>query len=260
MIDIHHHCLPGIDDGPRDWDSAVRQVRLAAEEGIETIVATPHVLRGPWQNDSPRELQKLVLELNHRIDGKPRVLLGSEFFFSHDVLELLDRGEPVIPLAGSRFILLEFASMSVPPRIETILHEMKLRDWIPVIAHPERNLVLQTKLDLLSGLVRYGVRIQLTASSLEGAFGPAARRSAFEMLDREMVHFIATDAHSIDRRPPVVAAARRIVESRWGPERAVALFDSNPRAVVDQTPLPYDPEPHEASANLWSRIVERFLR
>jgi len=260
VIDIHHHCLPGIDDGPADWDAAVEQLRIATDEGIDTVIATPHVLRGPWQNDSPRELQKLVMELNRRVGGSPKVLLGSEYYFSHDVLEMLEG--PIVPLAGSRYVLLEFASMSIPPRTENVLWEMALREWTPIIAHPERNLVFQQKLGLLETLIRHGARVQLTASSLEGAFGASAKKAAFAMLDREMVHFIATDAHSTSRRPPTIRTVRTFVETRWGADRNRLLFEDNPRAVVEQMPLPYAPEPRTFAqpTGLWGRLAARLMR
>ena len=78
MIDIHHHCLPGVDDGPRDWDEAVALCQMAAADGITTIVATPHVLRGRWQNTSPAVLEQLAADLRERINNSPRIILGSD--------------------------------------------------------------------------------------------------------------------------------------------------------------------------------------
>src|SRR6266851_9284435 len=118
MIDIHHHCLPGIDDGPREWDEAVELCGIAAEEGIETIIATPHVLRGRWQNTSRAKLDALIEGLREKTGDKPRLLLGSEYFFAHDMTEVLSTGTGIVPLAGSRYVLVEFASHAVPPLIE----------------------------------------------------------------------------------------------------------------------------------------------
>src|SRR5256885_16303171 len=109
MIDIHHHCLPGVDDGPRNTAEAVDLCRMAAEEGIETIVATPHVLRGRWKNTSRAQLTSILDELRRNVGETPRIILGSEYFFAHDMDEML-RTETIIPLAGSRYILVEFSS------------------------------------------------------------------------------------------------------------------------------------------------------
>ena len=259
MIDIHHHCLPGIDDGPDDWDEAIEQCRMAESEGIDTIIATPHVRRGPWLNEDRRVLQKLTLDLNQQLGGTPKVILGCEYFFSHDILEVLDQDGGIVPLAGSRCILIEFPSMSVPPRIGQILYEVILRGWSPVIAHPERNFVFQEKLKLLRELVEQGVRLQVTTGSLEGAFGARARKSATDLMNAELVHFLATDAHNTTRRPPRVREASGIVEKRWGKERARFLFEDNPRALLEQRPLPYDPDQHRTHRSAFSSIFGRVL-
>ncbi|HEX8155553.1 MAG TPA: CpsB/CapC family capsule biosynthesis tyrosine phosphatase, partial [Thermoanaerobaculia bacterium] len=108
MIDIHHHCLPGVDDGPRDWSEAVDLCAMAAAEGIETIVATPHVLRGRWRNTSRATLAGLVDTLREKTGDTPHVVLGSEYFFAHDIADVVAAGDQVIPLAGSRYVLVEF--------------------------------------------------------------------------------------------------------------------------------------------------------
>src|SRR5439155_20947075 len=90
LIDLNLHCLPGIDDGPADWDSAVALCREAAREGVTTIVATPHVLRGPWRNDSPPARRRLTDELNRRLGGSPAVLPGCEYYFCEEVLALVE--------------------------------------------------------------------------------------------------------------------------------------------------------------------------
>src|SRR5512142_1490099 len=115
MIDIHHHCLPAVDDGPRDWPEAVEMCAASAEEGIETIVVTPHVLRGRWRPVSHADLNAKIEELRVRTNDTPHLLLGSEYFFAHDMPEVLRGGTSVIPLAASRAVLVEFASNAVPP-------------------------------------------------------------------------------------------------------------------------------------------------
>src|SRR3954453_9174529 len=99
MIDLHHHCLPGVDDGPRTAEEAVDLCRMSADEGIETIVATPHVLRGRWKNTSRPQLETTLADLRARIGDTPRLLLGSEYFFAHDVAEVMRAGNAIIPLA-----------------------------------------------------------------------------------------------------------------------------------------------------------------
>jgi protein-tyrosine phosphatase len=242
MIDIHHHCLPGIDDGPREWDEAVELCRIAAEEGIETIVATPHVLRGRWQNTSRAKLDALIDGLREKTGDRPHLLLGSEYFFAHDMTEVLSTGSGIVPLAGSRYVLVEFASHSVPPLIEQAFYRVQLEGWTPIIAHPERNAVFQTKRDLLPSLVRLGARTQVTLGSLTGNFGREAVRTATDWLGNGLVHFLATDAHNCQSRPPRVREALGIARQIAGDSVVDALIRGNPSAVIQGNPLVYEPD------------------
>lgn len=261
MIDIHHHCLPDVDDGPREWDEAVAMCRAAAEEGIETIVATPHVLRGRWKAFSIPELEWRITELRKRVGETPRLILGSEYFFAHDVVEVLSARNAIVPLAGSRYVLVELAANSVPPLIEQPLYRMQLEGWVPVLAHPERNLVFQAKPDALAELLDHGVKTQVTAGSLTGEFGAQARRAAETFLRRNLVHFIATDAHNMTKRPPRIREARAVLEGLVGSKVADALMVRNPRAVVENRPLDYDPEPvAEAEGGFFTRLRSFFGR
>lgn len=260
MIDLHHHCLPGIDDGPREWDEAVAMCRMAADEGIEQIIATPHVLRGRWRTTPPDQLAARLRELQERAGKTLRLHLGSEYFFAHDMVDVLASGKSIVPLAGSRYVLIELAANSVPPLIEQPLFRAQLEGWTAILAHPERNLVLQENPELVSELVGHGVKMQVTLGSLLGEFGPAARRSAETLLDRRMVHFLATDAHNTEKRPPRVRAAADLVRERYGAGHLSFLTVENPRAVLENQPLPYDPDPEpQAEGGLLTRL-RRFLR
>ena len=261
MIDIHHHCLPAVDDGPRSIGEAVELCRMSAEEGIETIVVTPHVLRGRWKTMSPAQLEAARAELQERIGGSPRLLLGSEVFFGHDIAEVLRGGETIVPLAGSRYILVEFASHAVPPMVLQPLHAVMLEGFTPIIAHPERNIVFQSKPELMVSLLRAGVKMQVTAGSITGDFGAEARLAALKWLRAGYVHFVATDAHNGVKRPPRFRAARAAVAELYGETLAQAVFVDNPRAVIERRGLPYDPEIPEAveKTGLMTRIG-RFFR
>jgi protein-tyrosine phosphatase len=244
VIDIHHHCLPEVDDGPRQWDEAVAMCRMAADEGIETIIATPHVLRGRWRTVPRAELESRLTTLAEKTGGVPRLLLGSEYFFAHDAAEVLRAGT-VVPLAGSRYVLLELPANSVPPNLEQPFYSMQLDGWVPIIAHPERNIVFQANPEMLVSLIEHGARLQITAGSLTGEFGSGARRAAESLVKRRMVHFMATDAHNVSKRPPRVRRAIEALEELAGVEVARALTEGNPRSVTQNQALKYVPEPIE---------------
>lgn len=259
MIDLHHHCLPGIDDGPEDWDRAVELCRASFEEGVHTIVATPHVHRDPWINDDPAVLRELVDELNHRLGGAPRVVAGCEYYYSHDVLEQLGEGGSVIGLGESRYFLTEFPAALLPAGLDRSFFEVALAGRVPVIAHPERNRSVQENPDVLVPLIERGAKTQITAGSLVGRFGERAENTAFQLLDREMVHFVSTDAHSLDRRPPLAAAAREVLTDRYGEARSRQLTETNPLAVLEDRELTYDPTPLPSRpAGMWAMLKAWF--
>ncbi len=259
MIDIHHHCLPGVDDGPRELSEAVEMCAAAAEEGIEAIVATPHVLRGRWPTFSRRELESRLAELRERVGETPKLLLGSEYFFGHDMADILKAGSAVHPIAAGRYVLLELPANSVPPMFNQPLYRAQLDGWMPILAHPERNTVFQANPDLLAALIGHGLRVQITATSLTGAFGPQARNAAETFLRRRLVHLVATDAHNMEKRPPRVREALAALREIAGDAVVEALTRENPRAVIENRALPYEPEPEEMpSPGLFTRMRSFF--
>lgn len=240
MIDLHFHCLPGIDDGPADWTEAVALCRAAEAAGTTGIVATPHVFRGPWQNEDRAARNALVDELNRRLGGTPRVFPGCEVMYFEGLVEAADQGKrgPLQTLGGSRYLLVEFMPGYVPPSVEASFHELWILGMTPVIAHPERNLVLAAEPERLGALVEAGAVVQLTAGSLTGQFGPGALRAAEHFLRVGIAQLVASDAHSTDVRPPGLGKAREKV--RWLGEEAVhGIFEANPAAVLVGGDLPW---------------------
>src|SRR5436305_6225172 len=259
MIDVHHHCLPGVDDGPRTMAESIDLCRMAADEGIETIVATPHVFRGRWQNKSRAQLATILDDVRAAVGERPRIILGSEYFFGHDMDEML-RTESIVPLAGGRYVLVEFASNNVPPLVREPLYRVQLDGWMPVIAHPERNLVFQSKPEFLASLIRMGVKTQVTTGSVTGEFGPAAEAAAIDWLKRGWVHVMATDAHNVTKRPPRFRAARERVAELVGEEIAQSLFVDNPKSIVESRGLVYDPDLPESSSDESGRLFGRIRK
>ncbi len=241
MIDVHFHCLPGIDDGPGNWDEAVALCRAAAAGGIRTLVATPHVLRDGWINEDPAVRDQLILKLNTLLGGTPAILAGCEYAFSSDAVELLERGAsgPLTTVNRGRYLLLEFLPGPLPACVDPVLHELSLMEITPVIAHPERNRRFSGDPSRLEGVVARGALVQITAGSLLGDFGDGPYEACQEFFRRGLVHLVASDAHSMDRRPPRLLAAREKVRQEWGSEAEQGLFEANPRALLASEPMPW---------------------
>lgn len=204
-------------------------------------MATPHVLRDPWWNEERAARRALLDELNARLGGTPEVLPGAEVWFTAGLVELAEAGEagPLEGLAGSRYLLVEFPPGYVSPEAVPVFHELSVMGLVPVVAHPERNLVLARDRALLASLVETGAIAQVTAGSILGEFGRGARAAAEAMIAEGLAHVVASDAHDLKRRPPRMASARERVRARFGEEAEAGLFDANPAAIVEDRDLPW---------------------
>jgi protein-tyrosine phosphatase len=241
LIELHFHCLPGLDDGPLGWDEAVALCRAAASDGSTIIVATPHVLRYPWVNDDAAARDQRILKLNTLLGGQPKVLAGCEYLFSSDALELWDRGTagPLTGLNRTDYLLTEFPWGIDVQNVSRFLYEFSLPGVTLVIAHPERQRDFIRDPGALELLVKRGAIAQLTAGSFLGDFGDLPRKASFEFVERGLVHLVASDAHSLLSRPPRLAAAREFFEGRWGREVAAGIFEANPEAVLKGKPVSF---------------------
>jgi len=235
VIDIHCHILPEVDDGPKSWETAEAMCRLAAQDGIEHMVATPH------SNDRyhyDREyLSSLLQNLQQRVGEVPRLSLGCDFHLSLENMQAAQISPDRFCIAGSRYLLVEFSNFSIPLQMDEWLGQMVDRGTRPIITHPERNPILQQTGHRVLQWVKLGCTVQVTASAVTGLWGAKARDMALWFLKEKAVHFLATDAHDTTRRPPILSEARRAVAKQFGQPLADSLVDGNPRAVVSNKPL-----------------------
>ncbi|MEA2602893.1 MAG: protein-tyrosine phosphatase [Acidobacteriota bacterium] len=241
MIDLHCHILPGVDDGAQSLEEAAAMCRLAARDGCQGMVATPHQRRGEWWNADRETLAALAGELQDAVGAGFRVYLGGEVHVDSGLLgevEKLPAGGGILPLAGSRYLLIEFDSLGTPTEAIHLVHELAIAGWRPIIAHPEFIPWLSPDPELVARLVALGATTQVTAMSVTGDFGRRPQADVFALLDAGLVHFIASDSHGVRRRPPGLERARRLVAGRWGKDVAQRLVADNPGAVVADLPLP----------------------
>lgn len=212
MIDIHCHILPGIDDGPKDWDTSLEIIKLSISEGISQIIATPHWVQGTnWETDSVEIIDK-VHYLNKRLEKENidlEVFPGMEVAITDSLVDLVKVGE-VLTLAGTNCLLLEMPFRSLPLGLETIIEELLSNDIIPILAHPERNADFQNNPKSIKKFIDLGSMVQVTSTSFIGSYGKEAQRCAIEFSKLNIVDFIATDAHSPVRRPPFIKESLNI--------------------------------------------------
>jgi protein-tyrosine phosphatase len=240
MIDIHCHILAEVDDGPKSWDVSEEMCRMAAADGTEHIVATPHANRR-FHYEREYLVQSLE-QLRQRVGETPRLSLGCDFRLStenvKDAIAFPDR----YVIEGGRYLLAEPDHVEVPPQVDDRLRELLKIGITPVITHPERNTVLQRAPQRILRWVELGCVIQVTASALTGGWGETAWHTAQWLLKRNAVHVLASDAHDTTRRPPGLSLARDVVAESQGVEVARALVEDNPRAIVSGKALPYFPK------------------
>ncbi|MEM7482262.1 MAG: CpsB/CapC family capsule biosynthesis tyrosine phosphatase [Acidobacteriota bacterium] len=240
MIDIHSHVLPGVDDGAEDLREALEMCRLAAADGVEVMVTTPHQRSPHWANDDAEWLHRRRAKLQEEVGRTPRLLPGGEIRVNDELLdELADPGAvDLLPLAGSRYLLLELDRHDPRQDAEGLTHELVLEGWRPIFAHPEFIPALRDDLPLMHRLQAMGASFQITAMCLTGQVGRSARERCTRMIDQGLVQFVASDAHGIEWRPPGLSGARRAIASTWGESLARDLTEINPLAVVENRPLP----------------------
>jgi protein-tyrosine phosphatase len=241
MIDLHCHILPGVDDGARSFAEAVAMCRLAADDGCEAMVATPHQRRGEWWNADRRQLAALADQLQTQVGPGFRVLLGGEIHVDSELLDEIGKlpaGGGVLPLAGSRYLLIEFDSAGTEAEAVHLIHELTVAGWRPIVAHPEFIPWLAAGVERVARLVALGALTQVTAMSVTGDFGRRPQVDTWALLDAGLVHFLASDSHNTRRRPPGLRRAHDLIADRWGGETARRLTADNPRAVVENRPLP----------------------
>jgi len=241
MIDIHCHILPEVDDGPATWKVAQEMCRMAAADGIQHIVATPHA-NDRYHYDRPY-LVGLRDHLQGLVGPAPRLGLGCDFHMSYENLQDVMVNPARYLIEGGQYLLVELSNFSIPAQIEQSYTRLRQIGVTPIITHPERNPILQRTPQRVLQWVELGCAVQVTASAFTGRWGKAAARMAEWLLKREALHVLATDAHNASTRPPSLSAARAIVADLCGQDVARALVEDNPRAVVTGQPMPYFPEP-----------------
>jgi protein-tyrosine phosphatase len=241
VIDIHNHILPEVDDGAKTWDVAVEMCRMAAADGIQHMIATPHA-NDRYHYDRPY-LQGVLNQLQERLGGTLRLGLGCDFHLSYENLQDALIHPEKYCIEGTRYLLVELSNYSVPAQITECYSQLGDQGIVPILTHPERNPILQQNMQRVIDWVQQGCVVQVTASAITGGWGERAWNAAQWLLKRNAVHILASDAHDTKHRPPGLSAAREEVADLCGKDVAQALVDDNPRAIVEAKPLPYFPDP-----------------
>lgn len=234
MIDLHCHMLPGIDDGAPDIDVSLRMARMAVDDGIQTTACTPHIMPGIYDNRG-EDIRRAVGDLQRVLDEAGialKVVCGADAHLDSGLCEGLRSGR-VPALNDTRYFLFEPPHHVAPPRLDHAAFDLMAAGYQPVLTHPERLTWIEGHYDLMRRLMRAGVWMQITAGSLTGRFGRRPRYWAERMVDEGLIHIIATDAHDLRKRPPLLAEAREAVAERVGEAEAEHMVRTRPQGILD---------------------------
>ncbi|MEQ2525830.1 tyrosine protein phosphatase [Robertmurraya yapensis] len=239
IVDIHNHILPGLDDGPKDWGEVKLLAQQAIEAGISHVIATPHHKhqhKEHFYENSPSRIIDLVEEAN-RLFKENRMPIsvypGIEFHLHegidldiehklHDFLTLNDTG---------KYILMEPPCSYYPCYTEDVLIRLLEKGFVPILAHPERNRVLRKHPEKIYNLVQMGVLVQVTAGSITGVHGRRLKNFSMHLLDHNLVHFVASDAHHFSRRKFELMNAYEYIKAHYSDDLCMYLKRNSIKAL-----------------------------
>jgi protein-tyrosine phosphatase len=259
VIDLHSHILPGLDDGAGNLEASLSMALMAVEEGIDTIVATPHVNQA-YPVD-PDAMSAAVGALNvalARMELPLAVLPGSEIAVEM-VSGLDDIALRRLSLGGGGCLLVESPYSGSVPFLEDMLFDLQVRGFRPVLAHPERSIAFRERPERLAGLVSRGVMSCVNSGSLAGRFGTNAKRMSLQFFQDGLVHAVASDSHDDRGRPPrLLEGFQKAEEELPGIAAQAEWFTSTaPAAIVAGGRLPERPASPVPPVTGWRRFMRK---
>ena len=231
FTDIHCHIVPSIDDGAECIDTTNDMLDIAREDGIENIIATPHFIYGEINNTMQHINDSAESAIKLAADKGIQLYCGSELFICPQLCSLVDEGVAAT-LNNSRYVLVEFPMMSIPEYTKDILFSLQLQGYVPIIAHPERNRIIQDKPNILLSFVERGILTQINATSINRIYGSKVQKVAFELIGQGLAHFVASDAHTTRNRAPRLSKAYDEICKKFDQDVADNLFCYNGKAVI----------------------------
>jgi len=217
VIDFHTHILPGIDDGSKDVEMSYKMIEMLANQGVDTVIATPHFYYDKISLDRFLKYRNISLELlkkyfeEKNIEKRPEIILGAEVKFFYG-LDTFGRAEELC-IKGTRYMLIEMPFEKWDIKMYATLARLSVnREIIPVIAHIERYLGFNSFKTIMEKLVEIGALLQANTSFFTSIF---TRYKAFSLMKNGLIQFIGTDCHDIDKRKPDYDELLKLFEKKY---------------------------------------------
>lgn len=239
MVDIHCHILPGVDDGAEDLAESLEMVRMAARCGVTDLAATPHFLGNGLDPERLALLHRRFRELELALKQAQiplKIHLGAEILCTARTVELA-WAEQLPTIGDSRYVLCEFYFNTSGFRMDEILSGIAEAGYRPVVAHPERYDAVRKDPRWVLRWFQKGCVIQVNKGSVLGAFGPGPQSAAHWLLERGIVHILASDAHSALHRTTDLSALREWLLERYPKEYVSLLLEENPGRLLRDRPM-----------------------
>ncbi len=232
-IDIHCHCLPGVDDGANDMETCIAMLSQAYEDGIRHIIVTPHFhyRRGNVKKDHILEVLEEVKQTVKPLFPDLELYAGNELYYSSHLVEVLEKDE-VNTMADSKYVLIEFSPETDYVTIRNAMLQLQTFGYWPILAHVERYFCLIKKPDLAIELAHMGVYLQVNAGSIVGKYGWNIKRCLKKLFLGGYVSFVATDAHDTKHRTQELSACAAVLEKKWGTGMVEQWLWNNPQAIL----------------------------
>lgn len=242
MVDTHAHILPGLDDGAETMQQTIKLLERAVSEGITDIIATPHGFHPNFITDIGQIETQLKIVKEYIVEHQMPIDVhaGMECRLSDKLPELLLTGD-ALTLAGSRYVLLELPSSGVPAYAVQIIQRLILSDYVPIIAHAERNQGIIQKPERLQQLLLHGALAQVTAGSVDGSFGKAIQKTAMTLIEANMVHVFGSDVHNLEARPFKFNEGLNYLEKKNRFEIVDLLLENNERIIKNSDLIVMEP-------------------
>jgi len=238
-VDIHCHCLAGVDDGPKDTAEALDLCRALVADGITTVIATCHQLGRYVGRNSTAEICSAVASLNAALRNSHlplKVLPGADVRIDERITEFLAESKVTTLCDAGRYLLIELP-FETYVNLGPLLRELASLGVSLILSHPERYSYLCKRPALAESWLEEGLTLQITAGSLLGQFGSMAMQAGWSWLARGEAGLVATDAHDRDVRRPCMTQAIEAICHRLGAEAARRVCLTNPIKILEGLPV-----------------------